>query len=446
MLASPRRAKSTINIWPGYVDALSALLMLVIFTLLVFTLAQVFLSEILSNQDRELSDLNARLAEISSLLGLEQEKSRRLDNEVKQISEEYSRSLEKQYELFGQVEKLTTLSQADREKIELQLRSIASLQQGIDSLQQMRQKLEQEVGNLVLSLEGRDQQLGALQAQSEDLKVQLSDKEMQIGALRDRSKSLQARLADEAERTLLAQQTIEQKEIRIEELVAVVNAGNEALDEEKELSTQARAQVELLNRQIAALREQLLVIGQALKLAEEKNADQEVQLTDIGKRLNTLLAERVNKLERYRSEFFGRLREALGENPDIRVVGDRFVLPSELLFASGSATLGEAGRSELFTLAATLRQIAGKIPSDVNWILRVDGHTDRRPIQTEQFPSNWELSTARAVSVVRFLAQQGIPQQRMAATGFGEFHPVESADTPEAFQRNRRIEIKLTDR
>ncbi len=446
MLASPRRAKSTINIWPGYVDALSALLMLVIFTLLVFTLAQVFLSEILSNQDRELSDLNARLAEISSLLGLEQEKSRRLDNEVKQISEEYSRSLEKQYELFGQVEKLTTLSQADREKIELQLRSIASLQQDIDSLQQMRQKLEQEVGNLVLSLEGRDQQLGALQAQSEDLKVQLSDKEMQIGALRDRSKSLQARLADEAERTLLAQQTIEQKEIRIEELVAVVNAGNEALDEEKELSTQARAQVELLNRQIAALREQLLVIGQALKLAEEKNADQEVQLTDIGKRLNTLLAERVNKLERYRSEFFGRLREALGENPDIRVVGDRFVLPSELLFASGSATLGEAGRSELFTLAATLRQIAGKIPSDVNWILRVDGHTDRRPIQTEQFPSNWELSTARAVSVVRFLAQQGIPQQRMAATGFGEFHPVESADTPEAFQRNRRIEIKLTDR
>ena len=446
MLASPRRAKTSINIWPGYVDALSALLMLVIFTLLVFTLAQVFLSEILSSQDRELSDLNARLAEISSLLDLEQGKSRRLGEELSQISEEYSRSLEKQYELFGQVDQLTAQSEGEREKIELQLRSIASLQQDIDSLQQMRQKLEREIGALVLSLEGRDQQIGALQTRSDDLQARLTDKEAQLGSLRDRSKSLQARLADEEERTLLAQESIGQKELRIEELVAIVNAGNAALDEEKELSAQARAQVELLNRQIASLREQLLIIGQALKLAEEKNVDQEVKLTDLGQRLNTLLAERVNKLERYRSEFFGRLREALGENPDIRVVGDRFVLPSELLFATASATLGEAGRNELLTLASTLRQIAGKIPSDVNWILRVDGHTDRRPIQTEQFPSNWELSTARAVSVVRFLAQQGIPQQRMAATGFGEFHPVEVADTPEAFQRNRRIEIKLTDR
>jgi chemotaxis protein MotB len=157
-----------------------------------------------------------------------------------------------------------------------------------------------------------------------------------------------------------------------------------------------------------------------------------------------VLAERVNRLERYRSEFFGRLRELLGDNPAVRVVGDRFVFQSELLFESGSARLGPEGRAELGKLADTLREVAGRIPEDIEWILRVDGHTDRVPIRTEQFASNWELSTARAVSVVRFLADQGIAQRRLAAAGFGEFHPIDPADTAEAYRRNRRIEIKLT--
>ena len=344
------------------------------------------------------------------------------------------------------MEKLSAISEDDKQQIEQQLRSIASLQQDIDTLQQMRQKLEQEVGAMSLTLSGREQEILSLQGRNQVLNEQVAAKELQLGALRDRSKALQARLADEEERTLLAQVAIEKKETRIEELYSLVAAGREALSEEKRLSFDARVQIDMLNRQIAALREQLQVIGRALQLEEDKGQQQQLQLADLGKRLNVLLAERVNRLERYRSEFFGRLRDALGENPNIRVVGDRFLLPSELLFASGSDALGEKGKTGLLALAATLRDIAGRIPEDVNWILRVDGHTDKQPIRTERFPSNWELSTARAVSVVRFLAQQGIPEQRMAATGFGEFHPVDSADTPEAWQKNRRIEIKLTDR
>jgi chemotaxis protein MotB len=425
MLASRRRSRSNIDVWPGYVDALSALLMLVIFTLLIFTLAQVFLSETLSTRDRELADLNSRLMEISALLDLEQDKSRTLDEKVKSISDEYSSSLEKQFELFGEVEKLNQVVAADKETIDLQLRTLASLQQDITALRELRAQLEKQVGELSISLQGS---------------------EAQAGVLRDRSKTLEARLADEEERTLLAQQEIEQKDIRIQELFVIAESGRQALAEEKALSSSARAQIALLNERIAALREQLQLISSALKLAEEKSQGQELEISNLGKRLNVLLAQQVNELEKYRSEFFGTLRKVLGENPNIRVVGDRFVFPSELLFASGSATLGERGKGELAKLAVTLDDIASRIPSEVSWILRVDGHTDRQPINTEQFPSNWELSTARAVSVVRYLASQGIHAKRLAATGFGQYHPVDRGESAEAYARNRRIEIKLTDR
>ena len=425
MLASRRRFRTAIDVWPGYVDALSALLMLVIFTLLIFTLAQVFLAETLSDRERELSDLNSRLRELNSLLGLEQEKNQQLDRKVTQISDEYSQSLEKQYELFGEIENLNKVVAADKETIELQLRTLASLQQDINALRKLRTQLEGEVARLSTSLKGS---------------------EAVVGLLRDRSKALQARLADEEERTLLAQASIERKDIRIDELFVMVEAGKQALEHERELSTSAKAQVDLLNRQIAALREQLGVISQALKLAEEKSQDQELEISDLGKRLNVLLAKQVNELEKYRSEFFGTLRKVLGQNPNIRVVGDRFVFPSELLFDSGSATLGQEGKGELAKLAVTLEGIAAKIPPGVNWILRVDGHTDRQPINTDKFPSNWELSTARAVSVVRYLASQGISATRLAATGFGQYHPVDRGETAEAYQCNRRIEIKLTDR
>ena len=158
------------------------------------------------------------------------------------------------------------------------------------------------------------------------------------------------------------------------------------------------------------------------------------------------LASKVEELSQYRSEFFGELRKALGDREDVRIVGDRFVFQSEVLFGSGSDVIAPGGRDELAKLADALKEIIGRIPAELPWVLQVDGHTDRVPISTPRFPSNWELSTARAIAVAQFLVAQGIPPDRVAARGFAEFQPLDPGDSPEAYSRNRRIEIKLTTR
>lgn len=341
MIGSRRRTRSTVNVWPGYVDALSALLMLIIFMLLVYVVSQLYLSQTLSDRNSELARLNQRLSEISELLGLEQSKTRALEQEMATVQDAYSASL--------------------------------------DRLESTREQLMQ--------------QTATAQAQAQQL------------------------------------QNMDQ-----------------ALDEKKELSTSQQNMILRLSNQIASLRAQLEQITAALKLQKEATADKAEALANVSRRLNTLLAERVNQLEKYQSEFFARLRDILASNENVRVVGDRFLLPSELLFASGSAQLGPDGRRELDKLAKLLLDVAAKIPQDVDWILRVDGHTDIVPINTPKFPSNWELSTARAVAVVRYLAAQGVPERRMVAAGFGEFFPVAEGTSPEALQKNRRIELKLTDR
>ena len=169
-------------------------------------------------------------------------------------------------------------------------------------------------------------------------------------------------------------------------------------------------------------------------------------IKDLGARLNTALAQQVQELKRYRSDFFGRLREILGNRADIRVVGDRFVFQSEVLFDSGQAILNPVGRTELDKLAVALLELDKKIPPEIAWVLRVDGHTDVRPIASFQFPSNWALSAARAISVVQYLVTKGVSPQRLVAAGFGEFQPLDTAVTEEAYRRNRRIELKLTER
>lgn len=236
------------------------------------------------------------------------------------------------------------------------------------------------------------------------------------------------------------------QEARIAGLTASASERETALKEEQELTAAQQDFILQLTQRIDALQEQLQQISAALQLQEALVAERDVEIAGLGQRLNRALAERVNQLERYQSEFFGRLRDLLEANENIRIVGDRFLLPSELFFASGSAELGPQGRAELDKLASLLLEISATIPDDLDWILRVDGHTDRVPINTPAFPSNWELSTARAVSVVRYLASRGVPQQHMAAAGFGEFYPVDSGTSAAALQRNRRIEIKLTDR
>jgi chemotaxis protein MotB len=425
MASGARRSRRPIDVWPGYVDILAALLILVIFVLLVFSLAQFLLSEILDEQETELGVMYDRVVELTDLLGLEQERSAGLERDKAALNARVDALAGVNATLAGRVEALEVDNANQQEAIERQLLTIGSLQEDIDALRRLRDALEADVGRLA---------------------AELGDSQAALGAARDRSKALAAELADQRERTLLAQRELEQRDIRIQALSALVAQRETAIEEERRLNAEARAEVALLTEKLDTLSAQLTEIRAALAQSEADKATQAEQIRDLGERLNIALAREVNRLDRYRSDFFGRLREALGDNPSIRVVGDRFVLPSELLFASGSATLGTEGRRELDKLADILEQVAAQVPDDIDWILRVDGHTDRVPINTERFSSNWSLSTARAVSVVRYLVDQGIPAQRLSAAGFGEHHPIDAADTAEAYQRNRRIELKLTAR
>lgn len=425
MALRSRHSQESQSIWPGYVDVLSSLLMVVIFVLLIFTFSQFLMSQILSGQSSEIESLHARIAEISRLLGLEKNRNEELGGQLAELSGQVQALTLDRTRLANEVTALTKQRTVDIETKKEQLLTIASLQQDIDALRTLRQELEKKIEETVAGL-NREQEL--------------------TKSLRDRGKALQARLADEQEKTLLAQTDIEQRDIRIQALSALVGEQQVSLDKQQRLTADARAEVALLKAQLEQLQSQLGEISRALNISEADRSKQKEEIRDLGERLNIELARRVNLLERYRSDFFGRLREIVGDNPLIRIEGDRFVLQAELLFASGTAELGEQGRSQLQQLARVLAELIPSIPADLQWILRVDGHTDRLPIRSVKFASNWELSTARAVSVVRYLAEQGIPEERMAAAGFSKFHPLDPADSEEAYRKNRRIEIKLTSR
>ena len=425
-MRSPNRySQESVSIWPGYVDVLSALIMIIIFVLLIFTLSQFILSNILTDQNSELQDLHSQIAEITELLGLEQQKNEEMNTQIAALSTEIDTLITENTNLEGDIDYLNEKRVEDFQEIEFQLKTIASLQQDINALRDLRQQLEKEISSTVAALE-REQQVTA--------------------TLRDRSKTLEAQLASEQEKTILAQKDIDQRDIRIEALSALIGEQQQALDHQRSLTADARAEVALLTQKINQLREQLREIADALRLSEIDRQQQKEEIGDLGRRLNIELARRVNDLEQYRSEFFGRLREILSDNPLIRVEGDRFLLQAELLFPSGNADLSEPGKQELEALADVLKDIIPAIPDDLQWILRIDGHTDRVPINSSRYSSNWELSTARAVSVVRYLASRGIPEERMAAAGFSKFHPIDPAETSEAYRINRRIEIKLTSR
>ena len=441
-----RRSQRSDPIWPGFVDALSTLLLAIIFLLVVFMLAQFFLNQALTGRDEALTRLNREVAELAELLALERQSGTELRLNVAQLSASLQESTRQRDELTDRIDETTTALSAmtiraesaeatlaeaertitaDRETIELQLKELASLRADIDSLRIVRRELESEVGRLAAAL---DQSASALTA------------------VRDRTRALEAELATEQERTLLAQETIEERDIRLAELGRIAEEAKQQVVDQSFMTARAENQVALLNQQIAALREQLTRIEAALQASEAKDAEQKTVIADLGKRLNVALARRVEELSKYRSEFFGRLREVLGNRRDIMIVGDRFVFQSEVLFESGSAELGAEGRVQLAKLADTLIDISADIPADIPWILRIDGHTDRIPIATAQFPSNWELSTSRAISVARFLVGRGLPADRVAATGFAEYQPLDPRDDEIAYRRNRRIELKLTGR
>ena len=340
-LARTRRSESPFNYWPGFVDALSTLVLSIIFLLTVFLVVQFFLSQEVTGKDKALEELNAKIAQLNDMLSLE---------------------------------KLGKISLDDQ---------LAQLKAGLAS------------------------------AESE----------------RDRVKGLYEGLAsacnDAAGRTA--------------EL-------NKALESEKSVTARALAQIEVLNQQISALRRQLAALEEALDASEKRDKESQSRIADLGQRLNVALAQRVQELSRYRSEFFGRLRAILGNRPDIRIVGDRFVFQSEVFFDTGQATLLPEGRAELDKVAGALLDLDKQIPSEIAWVLRVDGHTDVRPINSPIFKSNWELSSARAISVVQYLISLGVPAQRLVAAGFAEFQPLDTGITEDAYRRNRRIELKLTER
>lgn len=399
-----RRSRQTLDIWPGFVDALSTLLMVIIFLLSIFIVSQFFLNDALMGRDKALQNLNQQVADLAALLNLERKSSTGLRRDLAELSSELQSSLsqrdemqssvtllgeqlaaskraldDQRAEMSGKLEDAYKSVKADKETIEIQLRKLAALEQDVIALEALKKKLDEE--------------------------------------LKDAKTTAESSVS--------------------------------ALSTEREISAAAQAQVALLNQQMAALRAQLAQLGAALEMSEAKDKEQETKIADLGKRLNTALARKVQELSRYRSEFFGRLRVVLGDRPDIRVVGDRFVFQSEVLFDSGSAELGKEGREKMARLASTLKDIAAKIPDEINWVLRIDGHTDDVPIATPRFPSNWELSTARAISVVKFLVSQGVPASRLAAAGFGQFQPLDGQEGQEdeaARQRNRRIELKLDQR
>ena len=370
------RRRRAVDFWPGFVDALSSLLMVLVFLLLIFTVGQFVLSDALSGRDKALAELNLELAQLAKSLSMEQAAKAQALAQI------------------GDISASLAITTGERDALQLNL----------------------------------DQTTGALtqaQAQLESSEADVARITADINALGELRKQLEGEIA-----------------ARLAEL----EENREQLVVQTDLSAKSAAQVELLNRQMAALRQQLDEISASLELANAQSKAKDVRIADLGKELNLALANKVNELQQYRSDFFGKLRAVLGERGDIQIVGDRFVVPSELLFASGTDELTSAAHAQLDKLAATLNEVSSEIPSDVDWVLRIDGHTDKRPIATSRFPSNWELSSARAIAIVKYLVTKGVPAKRLSANGFGQFQPLDPGENETAYAVNRRIEIQLTNR
>ena len=377
------RRRRPLEIWPAFVDATSSLLLVVVFALLLAVLGQLVLGTALAGRDEALASLGMRISKLAEILSLEQAETTRL---------------------------------------------------------------EQLLAVRTASLTESQARIGEQQETIRGPTAVLAERDLKLGALKDRL-SDQIGLVETLQRDIEALTALrDQIRAELEQQIAAREDIRQQLQTESALNLDNLAQIALLNKQLGEFRQQLAALASALEIAEQEIADRQIVIEDLGQRLNTALASKARQLQRYRSEFFGRLREALGQYPDIRIEGDRFILPSELLFESGSDQLGAEGRQQVARLARILNEIAAIIPADIDWILRVDGHTDRRPINSERFQSNWELSAARAISLVRQMAENGVPLARMAAAGFAEYHPADPATTAAAYARNRRIELKLTSR
>jgi chemotaxis protein MotB len=404
------RRRRTVDIWPGFVDALAALLMVVMFVLLLFSVGQFLLTDALVGRDQTLDRLRSRITGLAEVLAMERKEKSDLQSRLSSLS--------------GELE--VTLKARDESEKRLADMTLQA--------QESATELQQVEGELQLARNSIADKQQTLQQQSETI----ADRDQTLQQQRDTIAGNEQRLQQQGD-------TISGLETDRQRLQTSLEASQQDTAEQKVLVGQAQASVSELNDQIAALNEQLARINQALEVSEAELQGKDVEIEDLGRRLNLALADKVEELSRYRSEFFGKLREALTDNPDVRIEGDRFVLPSEVLFSSASADLDKRGVKEISTVARTLKDITRQIPDDIDWVLRVDGHTDRRPIR-KAFASNWELSSARAISIVKYMISQGIPAEHLVAAGFGQYHPIDPGKSEQAYRRNRRIELKLTSR
>jgi chemotaxis protein MotB len=397
MTGLSRRNQHQTNIWPGFVDALASLLMVIIFLLMIFVIAQFFLGEALTGRDQALDRLRGQVTELADLLNLERKANKNLRTDFSTLSDELSASILQRDEQKIKISSLSMEVETDKNQLVYLKKKLATAE---ESTSIDRDKLKQQL--------------------------------IKINALREGILRLKA-----------LQEDLQQK---IKMSLVKLASKDEAIITEQNLSKTARAEVAFLNKQLSALRQQISQIAKILEVSETIAKKQKTRIANLGKRLNAALANKVQELSYYRSEFFGNLRKILGNQPGIRIVGDRFVFQAEVLFKTGSAELGAEGKNQIKQLAGTLKEVTEKIPENIKWVLRVDGHTDNIPINTSRFPSNWELSTARAISVVKYLVANDILPANLAATGFGEFQPLDPRSNKVANRRNRRIELKLTQR
>ncbi len=460
-----RGGGEALNPWPGYVDALSTLLMVIIFVLLVFVLAQAFLSVALSGKDRALDRLNRQMSEMTDMLSLERGRGAELQASVAGLTRDLQAATTARDQFHSQLDQLQASlanSNARRDALAAERDRLAA-QLADNTLQAQsatvrQQQLQQQLADTAAKADAASQTASRTAADLAEARRQLAEAHDELTKTVSADKAtVEARLADIARlndqvRALSALRDDLQAQIRTAAAKSVTAEQERAavaaqLADEQNLSDSARAQLALMNQQVAQLRNQLAQVSAALDLSDKADRDKDVQIANLGSRLNTALAAKVEELQRYRSDFFAKLRAVLANRPGVQIVGDRFVFQSEVLFPTGSADLTQAGQDEIRTLAATIKQIATEIPAGQPWILRVDGHADRNPVtRGGQFTSNWELSSERAINVVKLLIAEGVPPQHLAATGFAEFQPLDNADTPDAYARNRRIELRLTDR
>jgi len=440
--------------WPGFVDALASLLMVFVFVLMVFVIIQANLSFRISGQDSRITALQNELLELGSLLNMERETNLQLSSELSNAQLKVT-SLEGDNEqLLSQLASLQTeLSDREDEIIAQQAdisalsSQIFELEDNLESARSLADERSDEIEALILRLtasaEAFAEQSDAFNNQAIELQQSITlakDREERISILDSKIENLNAKntltqeeLSEKQQLLLIAEQALLKK---AEELKSANNASNEA-----------KAEIDKLLASTNALRLEIQKLSNLLADKERQSINDKIAIADLGKKLNSALATRVQDLQKFRSEFFGQLREVLKNRSEVRVVGDRFIFQSEVLFATGQANISDAGKEQLAEIASALREIEEVIPKDIPWVLQIEGHTDSDPIADNPFfKDNWNLSTERALSVVRFLRSEGIPANRLAAAGYGEFQPIDTQNSEAAKQRNRRIELKLDQR